>query len=256
MWAHPETAAHRFSRPLTDAVYRGADAIVVYGEHVREFVLQTRGVEPEKVFVAGQAVDATRFRDVEPRRNGEVPEILYIGQFEERKGLDYLLDAAASLQDVRFVLRLVGNGTQEPEIRARAATLDNVELVGHVLQADLPGELARSRCVVLPSVTTALDKEPWGLVINEAMHSGLAVVATDGVGAAAGGLVRDGENGFIVPERDPAALAVALRRLVTEPDLAGRMGQQGRVDAGAFTHDRMAGAFVDAVDYATATRRA
>ena len=64
---------------------------------------------------------------------------------------------------------------------------------------------------MLPSITTALDKEPWGLVVNEAMHAGLPVVATDAVGAAAGGLVRDGENGFVVPERDADALAAAVR---------------------------------------------
>ncbi len=207
MWAHPTTRVHKLSQPLTEAVYRKSDAIVAYGEHVRRFLLEVSGVEPDKVFVAGQAVDKDRFTDVQPSRNGNPPEVLFVGQFEERKGLSYLLDAAASLTDVPLRVRLVGNGSQERDVRAHAAKLANVEVVGHRAQHDLPRELARSRCVVLPSITTALDKEPWGLVLNEAMLAGLPVVATDAVGAAVGGLVRDGENGFVVPERDTTALA-------------------------------------------------
>ncbi len=69
--------------------------------------------------------------------------------------------------------------------------------------------------LVLPSVTTPRFREPWGLVLNEAMAAGTAVVATTAVGAAAGGLVLDGETGLVVPERDHAALAAALDRLKT-----------------------------------------
>lgn len=255
MWAHPDTRTHRLSLPLTEGVYRRADAIVAYGEHVRRFVLETRGVTPEKVFVAGQAVDAERFQGVEPSFDGETPEILYIGQFEERKGLPYLFDAVASLSDVPTRLRLVGNGSQEEEVQARARALGNADVVGYLDQNELPAQLGRSRCLVLPSITTPLDKEPWGLVINEAMHAGLPVIATDAVGAAAGGLVRDGVNGFVVPERDADALSRALRRLVTEPALAARLGAQARADAAQFTHARMADGFLSAVEYAIARRR-
>jgi glycosyltransferase involved in cell wall biosynthesis len=253
MWAHPATRVHRLSRPLTEAVYRGSDAIVAYGTHVRRFLLDTSGVDPGKVFVAGQAVDSDRFTPVHPDWSGGLGEILYVGQFEERKGLRYLLDAAGALADVPARVRLVGNGSQESALRAHAGALRNVEVVGHVTQDRLPQELARSRCLVLPSITTTLDKEPWGLVLNEAMHAGLPVVATDAVGAAAGGLVRDGQNGFIVPERDAGALAAALRRLCTDGALAARMGDQARIDASVFTHTRMADAFEAAVEYALTT---
>ena len=122
-------------------------------------------------------------------------------------------------------------------------------------RSDLPAELARSRCLVLPSITTDLAREPWGLVVNEAMHAGLPVVATDAVGAAAGGLVEDGRNGFVVPERDASALAVVLGRLVEDPALAERLGDQAREDVGRFTHSAMADAFEAAVEHAVAVRR-
>jgi len=78
---------------------------------------------------------------------------------------------------------------------------------------------------------------------------------SDTVGAAAAGLVRDGRNGFIVPERDAGALADALRKLVADPELATRMGEAGREDAAEFNYEQMAGAFLDAAEYAIRARR-
>ncbi len=251
MWMHPQTTAHRVSRPLTDAIYRRAEAIVPYGDHVRDFVLRTPGVRPEKVFVAGQAVEGERFEAV-PRAedDGSPPEFVYVGQFEERKGLSYLLGAVELLGDTPLRLSLVGNGSQEAELRARADGGKRVSLRGFVPQAELPRVLCEARALVLPSVTTALDKEPWGLVVNEAMHAGLPVVTTDSVGAAAGGLVRDGANGFVVPERSAEALAGAIRRLAEDPALAERLGRRAREDVQRYTHARMAEAFASAVEYA------
>jgi glycosyltransferase involved in cell wall biosynthesis len=251
MWYHPQTRVHRLTRPLTEAIYRRADAIVVYGEHVKRFLLETDGVEADKIFVAGQAVESGRFTGVTPVANGHA-ELLFIGQFEERKGVADLLEAFRSVPDEGARLVLVGNGTQEDEIRAAAARDARVEIVGYVPQAELPAALARARALVLPSVTTTLDREPWGLVVNEAMHAGVPVVVSDGVGAAAGGLVRDGANGFVVPERDPAALGAALRAVVADGEHARALGAQARLDAAAFTYARMADAFEQAVEYAIA----
>ena len=120
MWHHPRTGFHRVTRPLTRHVYRGAEAIVAYGEHVERYLVETADVDASKVFVAGQAVEPERFAAVRPARNGEA-EVLFIGQFEERKGLADLLGAFAELGDVRARLRLVGNGSLEPEVTRRAA---------------------------------------------------------------------------------------------------------------------------------------
>jgi glycosyltransferase involved in cell wall biosynthesis len=256
MWMHPATTFHRASKPLMEGIYRGADAIVVYGEHVRRFVLETRGVDPGKVFVAGQAVEGERFASVPPVRDAGVAEVLYVGQFEERKGLRYLLDAFERLNGAPARLRLVGNGSQEGWLRARAAGRSDVEIVGYRPQEELAAFLSRARCLVLPSITTELDREPWGLVVNEAMHAGIPVVATNAVGAAVGGLVRDGRNGYVVPERDAGALATAVNRLLADAALAARLGDSARDDVGAFNYDRMASAFHAAVAHAIGMRRA
>jgi glycosyltransferase involved in cell wall biosynthesis len=249
MWFHPQTTFHRVSRPVTEALYRDVPAIVVYGEHVKRALLEVPGVDSEKIFVAGQAVDALRFAGVQPARDGR-PVVLFVGQFEQRKGIDDLLAAFDKVADPSAELRLVGDGSLEEHIRRRINGSSRVTIVGHVPQDDLPGELQRATCLVLPSVTTRETNEPWGLVVNEAMHAGLPVVATDAVGAAVGGLVRDGENGYVVPERNPERLGDALRCLLADRDAAAQMGRQARVDAAAFNYDRMADAFEGAVEYA------
>jgi glycosyltransferase involved in cell wall biosynthesis len=249
MWFHPQTLFHRLSRPLTEALYRDVPAIVVYGEHVKRVLLEVSGVDSKKIFVAGQAVDASRFEAVRPTRNGR-SVVLFIGQFEERKGIDDLLAGFDAVGDLDAELRLIGNGSLEGQIRQRSKGHSRMTIVGHVPQDGLPAELARATCLVLPSVTTMQTNEPWGLVVNEAMHAGLPVIASDAVGAAAGGLVRDGHNGYVVPERNPARLGDAIRRMLADPESAARMGRQARVDAAEFNYDRMANAFEGAVEYA------
>jgi glycosyltransferase involved in cell wall biosynthesis len=254
MWHHPQTPIHRLSRPLTHGVYRGAESIVAYGDHVKRFLAGVPGVDPAKVYVAGQAVDPTRFEGVESTPNDRT-HVLFVGQFKEYKGITPLLDAFSQLGNTPARLRMVGNGPLEGQIRSRLGELGNVEIVGHVPQSELPRELGRAICLVLPSVTTVLDREPWGVVVNEAMHAGLPVVASSAVGAAAGGLVKDGRNGFVVPEGDAAALAGALRRMVDDPVRAAQMGRAAREDVRAFDYRRMGQAFEDAVEHAVAAQR-
>jgi glycosyltransferase involved in cell wall biosynthesis len=253
MWHHPTTPLHRATRPLTELIYHGASAIVAYGEHVKRFLVDGSRVDPAKVFVAGQAVEPDRFTTVRPDR-GASPEVLFVGQFEERKGVVDLLEAFAALDDPTARLRLVGNGSLEREIAERATQDPRIEIAGYMPQAQLPDALGRARCLVLPSITTALDREPWGLVTNEAMHAGLPVIATDAVGAAAGGLVEDARNGLIVPEGDRRALAGAIRRLTGDPAFAAQLGDQARRDVERFNHRAMADAFEEAVEHAIARR--
>jgi glycosyltransferase involved in cell wall biosynthesis len=97
--------------------------------------------------------------------------------------------------------------------------------------------------LVVPSIWTRTFREPWGLVVNEAMNRGLATISSDAVGAAAGGLVRDGHNGLVVPAGDSDALAGAMARLASDPELRARLGAAGAADVGAYTHEAWAAGF-------------
>src|SRR5262249_12927918 len=107
---------------------------------------------------------------------------------------------------------------------------------------------ASADALVVPSIPTRTFREPWGLVVNEAMNRGLPVIATDAVGAVAGGLVRDDRNGLVVGAGDPRAPAGALRRLGEGPSLRARLGAAGAEDVQAFTHDAWASGFCKALE--------
>jgi glycosyltransferase involved in cell wall biosynthesis len=90
--------------------------------------------------------------------------------------------------------------------------------------------------LVLPSIRTETFLEPWGLVVNEAMHQGTPVITSDAVGAARGGLVQDGRTGLVVPDGDANALAARLRTIAQNPQLRGALGAAARQEVARFTY--------------------
>jgi glycosyltransferase involved in cell wall biosynthesis len=106
----------------------------------------------------------------------------------------------------------------------------------------------------IPSIPTPAFVEPWGLVANEAMNQRTAIIATDAVGAAAGGMLRDRRNALLVAAGDPAALAGALVRLAEDPELRSSLADAGTRDVRAFTQSAWADAFVAALETAGAGR--
>ena len=126
---------------------------------------------------------------------------------------------------------------------ARAGFREGVTCLEPVEPLELRTLYAHSDALVLPSIATRTFREPWGLVVNEAMNRALPVIASDDVGAAAGGLVRDAVNGLIVPAGEPAALAQALRRVAGDRELRARLGSAGAERVRAFNHDAWAEGF-------------
>jgi glycosyltransferase involved in cell wall biosynthesis len=236
IWRHPRTAAHALSLLPTRFVYRRADAVVTYGPHVSAHVKRHR--KRGNVFEAPQSVSAEQFGAPIPddkraawRERAGVAEdgflALFVGRLEEEKGVQVLLDAwrEAGLDDA--ALAFAGDGPLKPPHGA----------LGRVPRDELPALYAAADALVLPSIRTATFTEPWGLVVNEAMHQGRPVIATDAVGAAAGGLVRHGRNGLVVPERDPAALAAALTQVASDTSLRERLGDAAKRDVAAYSEE-------------------
>jgi glycosyltransferase involved in cell wall biosynthesis len=231
LWAHPHTPAHALSWLPTRHVYRHADAVVTYGRHVSAYVERHRGPRGN-VFEAPQAVSATEFgAAVAPERLAERFVLLFAGRLEREKGVDVLLEAwrLADLGD-GAALAFAGRGPIRP-------AGPGVRALGQVPRARLPALYAGADALVLPSIRTATFLEPWGLVVNEAMHQGTPVIASDAVGAAAGGLVREGRNGFVVPAGDARALATRIGALASDPGLRDRLGTAAREDVAAFSEE-------------------
>jgi len=192
------------------------------------------GAPPGRVHVIGSGIDTTRF---DPSPVPLAPEVVFVGRFVEKKGLDVLAAAwpavAAAVPGAH--LRILGYGPLE----AVARGLDPDVLVGPD-QRQVRDAIRGARAIVSPSRTATDDVAETLLMVNlEAQASGRPVVTTDHGGIPE--YVRDGETALVVPEGDPAALAGALIRVLSDDALAAALGDRGpaavaRFDVAARQH--------------------
>ena len=263
IWFPIETPFHRLVKPITRYFYRHADAVIVYGDHVKRFLI-AEGVDENRIFIARHSVDNTYYSrriselekaDLRGRLgiSAEKKVVLFLGRLEEVKGVRYLIEAFAQLSPKDAVLVIAGEGAQRSALetlsRARCVP-GSVLFTGYVpIEASVTFYGIADVCVI-PSISTPEVKELWGLVTNEAFNQGVSVIATDAVGAVAGGFVRDGVNGVVVPEKDSASIANALSRILGDDEMRGKLSSGARETVAESTHQRMADAFVAALEHA------
>ncbi len=157
------------------------------------------------------------------------PTILFASKLQTRKRCSDLLNAYGSLVKRREVasvpyLLIVGDGEERGrlEAQARELGLTDVRFCGFRNQTELPAFFDLASVFVLPS-----EHEPWGLVVNEAMNAGTAVIVSDDVGCHPD-LIREGVEGCVFPVGDVAALLRSLERVLHSPETAAEMGRRAR----------------------------
>jgi glycosyltransferase involved in cell wall biosynthesis len=152
------------------------------------------------------------------------------GRLVHKKGFEHLLEAAGELSRRGRVIELViaGKGDLEEELRDYARGIGvSLRLVGNIARGALPRYFAMADAVVVPSVKDAAGNVD-GLpnVLLEAMASEKAIVAT--VVAGIPEVLRAGEEGLLVPEKDPAGIADAVEELMRSEELRARLGRSAR----------------------------
>jgi glycosyltransferase involved in cell wall biosynthesis len=155
------------------------------------------------------------------------PVILFASKLQSRKRCEDLLEAYKNLSpgdgiEPNPYLVIVGDGEERAalERRAEESKFNGVRFCGFRNQSELPRFFDIASVFVLPS-----RHEPWGLIVNEAMNAGRAVIVSDEVGSQPD-LVTDGVEGCIFAAGDVEALTAALRRVLATPETAARMGQR------------------------------
>ena len=238
----------------------GRASAVYIGSENRRW-LERFGFPEERLFSAPYCVDSERLQlagslhsDPEALRKrfgieGDDPVILSVSRLAPEKQPLELLDAFVRVRRIqRCVLLIVGAGELEKAMRVRVEreAIPDVKFAGFLNQTDIAAAYCVADVFVLFS-----RYEPWGLVVNEAMHLGLPVVASDRVGAAAD-LVEEGRTGYVVRYRDIQALADRLSELIADPQLRQRLGSAAREHASGWTYERAASGIVSAVRAAAA----
>ncbi|MEO6816019.1 MAG: glycosyltransferase family 4 protein [Edaphobacter sp.] len=168
------------------------------------------------------------------------PVILFASKLQKRKRCEDLLEAYKQLSPAPGIephpyLVIVGDGEERAALEKQAAEsgFSSIRFCGFQNQSELPRFFDIASVFVLPS-----RHEPWGLIVNEVMNAGRAVILSDDCGCQPD-LITDGVEGCVFPAGDVDALASALRKVLATPETAAQMGQRGleRIQKWSFEED-------------------
>lgn len=180
------------------------------------------GADPARVEVVPMGADLSTVR---PHVDGDgtTLRLLFVGRLVEKKGLAVLFDALQTLGDTSYSLEVIGDGPLRDDLESAAPA--GVTFRGAQGREALREAYANADIVVAPSVPTDNgDQDGLPVALLEAMGSGCAIVASDLPGIAEA--IRHERTGLLVPPRDARALAAAIARLDTEPELRAQLGAE------------------------------
>ena len=221
-----------FLRSVVQYILTRVTMITTVSEALRDKVLAF-GIPPEKVHAIPNGINCQIFRPLERddvRRTLQLPLdrkiVLWIGRFVTIKGVEFLIQAIPEVmtQEPKTLLVLIGDGELEDQIKAsveQLGVMDSVRFAGKILAEDIPLWLNAADIFILPSLNEGRPN-----VILEAMACETPVLATNVGGIPE--LVKDGQNGFLVPAKDSAKLAERLLDLLKNEHLRMKMGKIGR----------------------------
>jgi phosphatidyl-myo-inositol dimannoside synthase len=228
-WPKPRLSLKRAARVLANSRFTAR-------------CVEKAGVDPARIEIINAPCDINRFRSVTPDRDLQVkllgsaerkPVILSVGRLVERKGCDMVIEALPKVieQFPRVVYLVVGEGPYRPQLEQRISARglgDHVIFAGRVPDDELPYLYALSDVFVMPSRERleSGDVEGFGLVYLEANACAKPVIA--GRSGGVPDAVIDGVTGFLVDPLSSEDIASAITRVLSFPELARRLGSQGR----------------------------
>jgi glycosyltransferase involved in cell wall biosynthesis len=230
----PRRVLREFAKRI---VVRRFSVAVCGGKLHRDYLLSL-GMPAYRIFMKYDVVDNEYFARGAEQASEESslpgladprPFFLASSRFIPRKNFAGLLTAYAKYRKPTAAsggwrLVLLGSGEEEELLQAKVAaeTIPDVTFAGFRQIDDLPSYYKRAGCFIHPALG-----EPWGLVVNEAMASGLPVIVSSAVGCVKD-LVDDGRNGFVFDPRNPTALAEAMETVSRDPELRQRMSERSK----------------------------
>lgn len=209
--------------------YAMADAIVVAGSFTKQ-TLVDNGVEGKKIFINPYGIDISRFKGKKDYGLQKPIRFLFVGLVDARKGIPLLMDTIKNIPKEKASFTLVGHADEKVKELVSAFDLPNVYLKGKIPHKEINHVFQEHDVFVFPSYF-----EGFGLVILEAMASGLPVIITE---ATAGkDCVTNGQEGFVIKSGNGQQLEQSINHFIDNPNQIKSMGMAARKKAEQFTWD-------------------
>ncbi len=197
---------------MRSTYFKDADYILTACRYAREKLIE-RGCDPEKVLFLPVGVNCEKFAFTPKEYDLQKPfRIISVARLVDIKGIEYGIKAVARLirKGYKIEYRISGNGPLLYSLQKLARQLEvteHVTFLGFQSHDNVVKEFAKAHCCIQPSVRCSnVFPESLPTVLKESMASGVVAVSSQGHGGIPE-LIEDGENGFLVVERDPEALA-------------------------------------------------
>jgi len=250
---HRPVAVRAIKRGFFKWHIRPEDHALAIGTRSRRY-LEYAGVSPSHIHPYPYTTDTALTDAAWPHRSElrssfrrklaiELDDVVFLfsGKLMPKKDPLAIVDAFLTVPG-RANLVFVGAGELEPEARRRAARDPRIHFLGFRNQTELPEIYAGSDVLVLPSY----EKETWGLVVNEAMAMGCAIIVSDRVGSSED-LVEGKGTGIVVPAHDAGALANAMQRVLDDRGQLAAWKERARLQVSGHTPERAAAGVREAV---------
>ena len=213
---------------------REAKFVAAISECTRNYLIDivSDDTVEDKIHIIRCGLDPEKFLPPVTKPAKEIPNILFVAQLTEKKGAPILLEACKILCEggYSFQCTIVGDGPQKALVEHLVRELNLgcfVRLAGRTFQEQLIDYLEKADIFVLPCIVGADgDRDGIPVSLMEAMAMEIPCVSTFVSGIPE--LIVNGENGLLVEEKNPSALAEALKRLLTDEDLRRELGKKGR----------------------------
>ena len=239
---------------LKKIIIKGADKYIAYGTKAKEY-LEYFGAESGKIYIGTNTVDMEYFssgveeyrnKDGFKRERKQYPRylLLYVGQLIKRKGVLQVLKALECSKGFEIGLLIVGSGPQEKELKefCREKYLVNIFFEGFHQQDELVKYYALADIFILSSF-----EEVWGLVVNEAIASGLYLLSSKYAGASYD-LIKEGWNGEIFDPNNVEEIINLIKRVKENiKDIRKRRDDISKHACKEFSIERSAGEFIRAI---------
>jgi glycosyltransferase involved in cell wall biosynthesis len=213
---------------------------IAISEYAKDFLVAKKGMPEQRISVIPNGIPLARFRSVNPELgirkrqelgiSGDTKVVAIVGMLHENKGHRYFIEAASRVcpKEPGTLFVIVGDGEERLRLEQQVARLgleDSVRFLGH--RNNIPEILSLVDIFVVASIS-----ETGGLSLIEAMAARKPVVVSDSGGPSE--IVQDGVTGFIVPVRDPTALASRIEYLIEHPDIAEKLAGKAQEESGKY----------------------
>jgi phosphatidyl-myo-inositol alpha-mannosyltransferase len=239
--ASPKLSWHKYAAAVVQPYTKRLDGMIAVSEVALRTMKQSQTTKTvsaiPNITIIPNGVDTTKFsatvKPIPELNKGNFFNILFVGRFEPRKGLDYLISAfqlvRKEIKSARLIV--VGKGWLNDTVIKN--NMEGINFVGFVEPALLPSYYASCNIFCSP----ATDRESFGIVLLEGMAAGACVIASNIDGYSQ--VVKDGEDGLLFEPKNPVAIADTIIKLYKEPELYNRLVANGQQTALKYSWDKV-----------------